>query len=129
VTTTYLLNSGSLGFGSKIAFATNHAVTSVRIQCQIENATSEADWGFDADNTLIVDNIKLERIYVATPPLTVTRSGNNVVVTWATPATGTAQLQSATNITGPWTDVTGAVSGYSTSIAGEAKYFRTQWVP
>src|SRR4030095_75588 len=80
-TTTYLLNSGGVGQGSKPAFATNHVVTSVRIQCQIENAQSESDCGFDADNTLAVDNIKLERIYVATPPLNIATSGNNIVVT------------------------------------------------
>jgi hypothetical protein len=128
VTTSYLLNSGSVGLGSKAAFATNFAVTAVRIQCQIENAQSEADWGFDADNTLAVDNIKLQRIYIATPPLQIATSGNNVIVTWAQPATGTAKLQSANTVLGPWSDVNNATSPYSSPLANAPRYFRTQWV-
>jgi hypothetical protein len=114
--------------GSKAAFATNFAVTAVRIQCQIENAQSQADWGFDADNTLAVDNIKLQRIYVATPPLQIETSGTNVIVTWAQPATGTAKLQSANSVLGPWSDVGGATSPYSSPTANAPIYFRTQWV-
>jgi hypothetical protein len=128
VTTSYLLNSGSVGLGSKASFSTNHAVTEVRIQCQIENANSGVDWGFDADNTLIVDNIKLERIVEATPPLSVVRSGNNIIVTWSQPTVGSAKLQSANSITGGWSDVTGATSPYSTAIGTTSRFFRTQWV-
>lgn len=128
VTTSYVLNSGGVGLGSKAAFATNYAVTAVRIQCQIENAQSGADWGFDADNTLAVDNIKLERIYIATPPLQIATSGNNVIVTWAQPATGTAKLQSANSVLGPWSDVNNATSPYSSPLANAPRYFRTQWV-
>jgi hypothetical protein len=128
VTSSYILNSGVVGIGSKAAFATNHAVTQVRIQSQIENAASEADWEFDANNTLIVDNIRLERIYVGTPPLSIVRSNNNVVVSWAPPSSGTAKLQSADSITGPWTDVSGATSPYSSPIGSAPKFFRTQWV-
>jgi len=128
VTTSYLLNSGAVGIGSKASFATNHLVTEVPIQAQIENAQSENDWGFDADNMLALDNIKLERIYVATPPLTATKSGNNIIVTWAQPTIGTAKLQSANVITGPWSDVASATSPYSSPVASGPKYFRTQWV-
>jgi len=128
VTTSYLLNSGSAGLGSKASFATNHAVTEVRIQSQIENANSGADWGFDADNTLVLDNIRLERIVQATAPLSVVRSGNNIIVTWTQPGTGSAKLQSAASISGPWSDVTNATSPYSSPVGNAPKFFRTQWV-
>jgi hypothetical protein len=125
----YLLNQGSAGIGSKSAFATNYATyTELRLQWQIENATS-ADWGFDADNGFIVDNIKLERLVVGCPPLVVSTSGTNIVVTWSQPSSGTAKLQSATTVNGTYSDVGGASSPYVTPIAGGPKYFRTQWVP
>jgi hypothetical protein len=86
-------------------------------------------WGYDTDNALIVDNIKLERLFVACPPLSVAASGENIIVTWPAPSTGTAKLQSATSLAGPFADVVGASSPYSTPSAGGPKYFRTVWVP
>jgi hypothetical protein len=125
----YTLNQGNAGIGSKAAFATNYnTYTELRMQWQIENATS-ADWGFDSDNTLIIDNIKLERLDIGCPPLTVSVSGTNIVVTWSQPNTGTAKLQSANNFNGPYSDVAGASSPYQTPLAGAPRYFRTQWVP
>jgi len=128
-TTSYLLNQGSVGFGSKATFLTNPVVTGVRIQNQIENAPSEASWSYDADNVLVVDNIKLERIYDACPPLSIVTIGSNEVISWAQPSTGTAKLQSANAITGPWNDVVGATSPYTNAIANAPKFYRTIWVP
>ncbi|MBX3747790.1 MAG: fibronectin type III domain-containing protein [Verrucomicrobiae bacterium] len=47
--------------------------------------------------------------------------GGNVVITYAT---GT--LQSAPAVTGPWTDVAGASSPYSTAPTGDGTYFRVR---
>ncbi len=129
-TTSYTLRQGNAGVGSKANF-TEHAsqIHDMNMQFQIENANSLTTWGYDADNALIVDNIKLERLLVGCPPLSVAASGENIVVTWANPATGTVQLQSATNVNGPFSEVAGATSPYSTPIAGAPKYFRTVWVP
>jgi hypothetical protein len=130
VTTTYLLSEGSFGTGSKAMFATNYnTITELRTQWQIENAASETDWAYDADNSLIVDNIKLVYNATACPPLSVAASGQNIVVTWAAPSTGTVKLQSATSVNGPYSEVVAATSPYSTPIAGAPKYFRTIWVP
>ena len=94
----------------------------------IQNAASGADWEFDNNNVLVIDNYKLERLYVATPPLNVQIVGNNVVVTWAQPGTGSAKLQSSTTVNGAYTDVLGATSPYTNAISGAPKYFRTQWI-
>jgi hypothetical protein len=47
-------------------------------------------------------------------------SGANVVLTW----TGPSALQSATSVLGPFTDVGGASSPYTTAPTGAAKFFR-----
>lgn len=54
------------------------------------------------------------------PELGVARSGGNIVLTY------TGILQSADVVTGPYTDVVGATSPYSTPTTGPAKYFRTR---
>jgi hypothetical protein len=132
VTTSYILNQGSFntdgGRLPKTSFPTNYNITAVRIQVQIENATSEGDWSYDADNLLVVDNIKLERMQIACPPLTITTIGSNEVLTWAQPYAGVAKLQAANGITGSWADVAGATSPYTNSVANAPKYYRTIWV-
>jgi hypothetical protein len=55
------------------------------------------------------------------PTLSATRVGANVQITF----TG-ASLQSAPAITGPWTDVAGATSPYTTPATGAAKFFRAK---
>jgi hypothetical protein len=54
------------------------------------------------------------------PELSFARDGANLVLTY----TGT--LQSADVVTGPYTDVIGATSPYSTPTTGAPKYFRTR---
>jgi hypothetical protein len=129
-TTSYNLSQGSAGSGSKANFTEHFSqINGLNMQFQIENANSMTIWGYDADNALIVDNIRLERLFVACPPLSVATSGQDIVVTWESPATGTVALQSATEVNGPYTEVVGATSPHSTPIAGAPKYFRTLWVP
>jgi hypothetical protein len=56
------------------------------------------------------------------PPITATRSGNNLVLTWSG---GGFTLQKADTVNGPWSDVNGADSGYSYDItAGPRQFFR-----
>ncbi len=87
-----------------------------------------ATWGTDADNKIIIDNFKLESLPIGTPPLGISLSGDNVVVTWGPPSSGTVKLQSSLDLKN-WADVPSATSPYSTPLAGAPKYFRTQWVP
>jgi len=49
-------------------------------------------------------------------------STTSVELTWA----GCGTLQSATAVTGPWTDVPGATSPYIAPIVGTAKFFRLE---
>jgi hypothetical protein len=61
--------------------------------------------------------------------LIVTTVGTDEIVTWAEPNTGTAQLQRANSVTGPWSDVIGATSPHTNAIANAPKFYRTLWVP
>jgi hypothetical protein len=54
------------------------------------------------------------------PTLTITQSGNQAVLTWSDAA---FSLQRATEVTGPYNTVVGAVSGFSTPITGNS-FFR-----
>ena len=60
---------------------------------------------------------------VATPRLRVTQSGSNLSISW-TPATAGMNLQSATDIKGPWTAITGAANPYATTATGTQRFFR-----
>ena len=125
----YLLRSGVVGSGSKANFSNYVALVSeTMIQWQIENANSGADWEFDANNLVAIDNVKLERLYVGCPPLSVQTLGTEVVVSWNPPSSGTAKLQSSATVNGTYTDVLGATSPYTNAISGAPKYFRTQWI-
>jgi hypothetical protein len=53
-------------------------------------------------------------------PLTISRSGNNVTITWPN-----GNLQSAPAITGPWTTETGAVSPLQLNNTTGMKFYRT----
>jgi hypothetical protein len=55
-----------------------------------------------------------------TPTMSVSRSGGDIVVTY------TGVLQSSTVVTGPYTDVGGATSPYSTPATGPEMYFRAR---
>jgi hypothetical protein len=50
------------------------------------------------------------------------RVGNDVIVTWSGPGT----LQTATSLTGEFSDVLGATSPHTNSISGGEKYFRVK---
>jgi hypothetical protein len=53
--------------------------------------------------------------------LYIQRSGNDAVLTWA-PGT----LQSATNVLGPYTDVSGALSPYTVTPSEAQPYYRVR---
>ena len=62
--------------------------------------------------------------YLNSTKVNITKSGNNVVLTWPF---GT--LQSAPLATGTYTDVAGATSPYTNAISGNQHYFRVQLQP
>lgn len=129
-TFTFTLNSASVGGGSKTNLQAFYSkINGFRTQWQIENAASAGDWSYDADNSLIIDNFKLARTQVGCPPVILTTVGNTLKLTWDNPSSGTVKLQSATSLAGPWNEVAGASSGYTTPAVGTQSFFRTVWVP
>ena len=59
---------------------------------------------------------------VVNPALTITKSGNNVTVSWAPVAAGQT-LESAPTVNGPWSNVDNATNPYTTTASG-MKFFR-----
>ena len=64
--------------------------------------------------------LAIERIVKAS--LTITKSGNNVTVSWAPVAAGQT-LQSAPTVSGPWSNIDNATNPYTTPASG-MKFFR-----
>jgi hypothetical protein len=53
--------------------------------------------------------------------ISIQQSGGNIVLTWS----GSYPLQSASNVTGPYTDVSGVTNApYTTPVTGDAQFFR-----
>jgi hypothetical protein len=126
-TYTFQLNKAGADAAAKQAFAQYfNKIVGLRTQWQIENATS-ADWGFDSDNVLYLDNIKIERVYEGLAPLTFASEGTDLVLNWADAATGTTTLQAATNLDGPYTNVTTDGTTYRTPMTGDHRFFRLAW--
>jgi hypothetical protein len=123
-----LLSKANVGDGSKDLFTQHHAaISGFRTQWQIENIASEGDWGFDTDNTLVIDNFKLERLIPvgAEPTLNMAQSDDQLVLTWTTPQGSSIRLQSTADLGGQWTDVTGATSGHTVdTTSGTIQFFR-----
>jgi hypothetical protein len=93
-----------------------------------------APFGYATDATMDIDNIKVVELVPGLAPLTIIRNSSQTMVMWADPATGgTAQLQSATNVMGPYLDIAGASSAtaspYIVRSGSNQQFFRTVWVP
>jgi len=122
--------------GSQALF--NQYVSDIN-QLQVQVATQGspdigAQFGYGADTTIDIDNIKVVRLIPATPPLTVVQSNGQTQVFWTDPPTGgTAQLQSSTNLSGPFVNVAGAASAaaspYTVPAGSAPRFFRTVWIP
>ena len=122
--------------GSQALF--NQYVSKVnQMQVQVDPQGSPdlgAVFGYDNNNTVDIDNIKVVELVPGLGPLTVIQNNGRTQVTWADPTTGgTAKLQSATNVAGPYLDVAGASSAaaspYAVPPGSGQQFFRTVWVP
>ena len=92
-------------------------------EARIRLAVNSANWVW-ADYMTVAQNSTLESYSSVTSSavtLSFTRSGNNLVLSWPQ---GT--LQSASQVTGPYTDMTGVSSPYSAPLSGPQKYFRVR---
>jgi len=129
-TFTLSLKDGTVDSGSLADFQTYLGqIDEISFQLQIQNPHQDAVWGLDADNMIIVDNVKLERLVTGNPPLHIELIGNEAVLTWDPPSNGTAMLLSGGSPASIDTEVVGATSPYTNAISGAPNYFRTQWVP
>jgi hypothetical protein len=68
-----------------------------------------------------VDFVTIKYSVVQPPPLDISRSGGNVILSWTNSAFA---LQSFPTITGTFTNIVGATSPYTNSIDGPHRYFR-----
>ena len=99
------------------------------------NPNIATEFGYDTNNSVDIDNIKVVELVPGLAPLTVVKNNNQVQVIWTDPSTGGfAKLQSATNIAGPYVDVSGASSAaaaspYTIPPGSQQQFFRTVWVP
>jgi hypothetical protein len=110
-------------------------VNAIQVQAQF-NGTPDLGsiFGYDANNAMFFDNIKVVELVPGFPPVSITRTGTQIKVYWADPAKGgTAKLQSASQLSGSWTDVPGAASGaaspYTVPSGSSTMFFRSAWVP
>jgi hypothetical protein len=123
-------NGGSQALFNKYVSQVNQLVVQVVPQGSPNVATL---FGYDANNTVDIDNIKVVQLVPGLAPISVTNTAGQAKVYWTDPPTGGfAQLQSSTNVAGPYLNVPGATSGVNspyTVPAGPAhQFFRTIWV-
>jgi hypothetical protein len=138
---TYVFDNMPIGVnqsppGSQAQF--NQYVTNVdSIQVQVVpqgSPNAATQFGYDADNTIDIDNIKVVQLIPGLAPISVTKTNSQVKIYWTDPPTGGyAALQSSTNVSGPYVNVVGAVSGAASPYVAPAgpahQFFRTIFVP
>jgi hypothetical protein len=109
-------------------------VNQMQVQVVAQGSPNVATiFGYDADNTVDIDDIKVVQLVPGLPPVSVTRSAGQVKIYWTDPTTGGfAQLQSSTNVAGPYLNVPGATSGatspYTVPSGATQQFFKTIWV-
>jgi hypothetical protein len=84
--------------------------------------------------TIDIDSINVVQLVPGLAPITIIQTNSQTSIRWADPTTGgTAKLQSATNVAGPYLDVSGAASAaaspYTVPAGSRQQFFRTVWVP
>jgi len=111
-------------------------VNLVQVQAQFNGSPDVGTvFGYDADNTMTMDNIKVVELAQGIAPLTIVKTNGQIQVYWSDPINndGTAKLQSSATAAGPYADVPGAASGaaspYIVPAGSPQKFFRAQWVP
>jgi hypothetical protein len=92
-------------------------------------------FNYATNATVDIDNIKVVELVPGLAPITINRASSQTQIVWADPTSGgTAQLQSATNVAGPYLNVVGASSAataspYIVPTGSQQQFFRTVWVP
>jgi hypothetical protein len=78
---------------------------------------------------LVVDEIRIGETFADVAPyiptLAITQDETNVVLSWP----GTFNLQSAPDLTGPYTTISGAASPYTNSVSDTMQFYRLSYLP
>jgi len=124
-------NGGSQALFNQYVSRVNQMQVQVTAQGNPNVATI---FGYDSNNTIDIDNIKVVELVPGLPPVSVTNTAGQIKVYWTDPTTGgTAQLQNSTNAAGPYVNVPGEGSGanspYTVPAGPAQQFFRTIWVP
>jgi hypothetical protein len=110
-------------------------VNQMEVQVSIQGSPDVgALFGYATDATVDIDNVKVVQLVPGLAPLTIVQTQGQTSVWWADPTTGgTAKLQGATSVAGPYLDVTGASSAtaspYTVPPGSQQQFFRAVWVP
>ena len=93
-------------------------VNQMQVQVVAQGSPNVATiFGYDTNNTVDIDNIKVVQLVPGLPPVSVAGTAGQVKIYWTDPATGGfAQLQSSTNVAGPYLNVPGETSGADFSL-------------
>lgn len=104
------------GVHQEVQFANTTAYTSYK--WTVNNVRDN-----NAANSMQVSEVELLGAGGTPPPpirLTITRSGNNITITW----TGGGTLESADAVTGPYTSTGNSTGTFTTTASGAAKFYR-----
>ena len=110
-------------------------VNQMQVQVVAQGSPNVATiFGYDSNNTVDIDNIKVVQLVQGLPPVSVTSTAGQVKIYWTDPTTGGfAQLQSSTNVSGPYLNVPGetsdAASPYTVPAGSTQQFFKTVWIP
>ena len=110
-------------------------VNQMQVQVVAQGSPNVATiFGYDNNNTVDIDNIKVVQLVPGLPPVSVAGTAGQVKIYWTDPSTGGfAQLQSSTNVGGPYLNVSGETSGadspYTVPSGSAQQFFKTVWVP
>jgi hypothetical protein len=110
-------------------------VNQMQVQVVAQGSPNVATmFGYDSDNTVDIDNIKVVQLVPGLPPVSVASTAGQIKIYWSDPTTGGfAQLQSSTNVGGPYLDVAGETSGaaspYTVPAGSAQQFFKTVWIP
>jgi hypothetical protein len=115
-------NFGSGGFvdveGTGVVSGNGYTPTAFVWTFAAQDPSVGGYWVFSANNTSENTN--------GAPVMGAKMSSRSVVLTWTDP---TFSLQSATNVAGPFSNVTGATSPYTNSPTGSQLFFRLKQAP
>ena len=120
---TFTLDTSDYGGASALANFANNLKWVNAFLLEFSADSIAKDFVNGPGDAVVVDNIQI--VQRTSPPLSVTQNlSGQTVLSWADPS---VTLQGATNVVGPYTDVTGAANPYTVPAGQAMQFFRTRW--